>query len=190
MSRLMPAALIALSLFAGSRAAAQQSPRWFGQATFGPASRTTGNPTGGFHVEGRGGLLLTPHLGLVAGLSLARFSDETAVAGIYCPQLTSCPGSLFRVRGLSVAGLTVGLQPRLRAGPLEFALTGGAGGYWLYRRGSSLPALSTGVQGGLSLGLPVGERFRVLLEGNATHLFSHGAGEANTRRLGIGVGFN
>lgn len=190
MSRLMPAALIALSLFAGSRAAAQQSPRWFGQFTLGPASRTSPGPTGGFHIDGRGGMLLTPHLGLVAGISVARFSDEAAVIALVCPRNSPCLPARFQIRGLSVAGLTVGLQPRLRAGPLEFALTGGAGGYWLYRRGSSLPALSTGVQGGLSLGLPVGERFRVLLEGNATHLFSHGAGEANTRRLGIGVGFN
>lgn len=190
MPRLTPAVVAVLCILQAGSAAAQESPRWFGQVTFGPASRTAAGPTGGFHVDGRGGILLTPHLGLVAGLSVARFSDETAVISILCPQNSPCLPSLFQIRGLSIAGLSVGLQPRLHAGPLEFAVTGTAGGYWLFHRGSQLPALSPGVQGAVSLGLPIVSRLRILLEGNATHMLRPGASEANTRRLGIGVGFN
>ncbi len=190
MPRLTPAAVAALCILQAGSAAAQESPRWFGQVTFGPASRTASGPNGGFHIDSRGGILVTRHLGLVAGLSVARFSDETAVVSYLCPQNSPCLPARFQDRGLGVAGLSVGLQPRVKAGPLEFAFTGTAGGYWLYHRDSGLPALTTGIEGGVSLGLPIASRFRVLLEGTATHMLRHSAGDASTRRLGIGIGFH
>ena len=184
----------AFILLAAPPALAQQAPRYSGQAILGMAVRPVpaqvAAATDGFQVLARGGLRLRPFLHLVTEFSLATFADEPRIVPILCPAPGPCPSALHTIPGLGVAGLALGLQPRIEAGPLEVFATATAGGYWLYHHVSGLPAAAPGARVTFGLGLPVGARVHILLEGSALQLLRQGLHEAETRHLGIGVALN
>lgn len=189
MSRLSWPAIATAWLLVGSPASAQQAPGVIGQALISTATRTaTDQPsaaTRGVRAMVRVGLLARSNFGLVGQLSLATFPDKRTPA--VCPIGLPCLPALQQIPGLGVAGLTVGLQPRLHAGPVELLLTASGGGYWLYHHRADAPTTSPGVDGALAVALPITSRLRILLEGGATRLLLRRAGEANTRHVGLGL---
>ena len=65
-----------------------------------------------------------------------------------------------------------------------------AGGYALYRRPDGVPGLAAGFDLGLGLGLPIGTRERILLEGRWVHLLGEAGEVGSGRRLNIGIALN
>jgi hypothetical protein len=168
----------------------QTGPHVGAEALLGVARRnpnTLNLPTDGIQGLVRVGYAVTPYLRVVGGASLTRFADQDLIVASLCPSGMTCAKGFGMIPGLGLAGLSVGLQPVLPVGPLQLRVTGLGGGYWLYHHGAALPGAATGVEGAVSLGLPIGERLRVLLEGRVVHLFGTAAAAGNSRHLGIGV---
>jgi hypothetical protein len=126
----------------------------------------------------------------VAEASVTRYGNETLIFPALCPVGQVCLDQPGQARGLAMAGLAAGLQPRLRLGLLELQITTTVGGYWLFYRATPVAAVAPGARATLGLALPIGERTRVLLEAGALYLTARGARDGNTRHLGIGVSFN
>jgi len=162
------------------------------EAVFGVARRSPDDVRGateGFQLLLRAGLRLNPYLRVVGAGSLTTFPDEPGVVPL-CPSPGNGCGTDFRVPGLGLAGLAVGLQPSLPVGPLQVRLTALGGGYWLYHHGLGLPGLAPGFEGALSLALPVGQRIHVLLEGRLLRLRGDAEAAGKTRNLGAGIAIN
>jgi hypothetical protein len=123
----------------------------------------------------------------VAEASVTRYGNETFILPARCQVCLDQPG---QARGLAMAGLAAGLQPRLSLGLLELQITTTVGGYWLFYRATPVAAVAPGARVTLGLGLPIGEHTRVLLETGALYLTAPGARDGDTRHLGIGVSFN
>jgi hypothetical protein len=189
MLRFSHAAIATAWLLVGSGVSAQQSPRFIGQAVLSTATRTVTDQltaaTRGVQVMARGGLLVRPNLGLVGQATLATFPDQRTLG--VCPVGIACLPALSQVPGLGVAGLAVGLQPRLHAGPIALLLTASAGGYWLYHHRPDMPATAPGVGGAVAAGMPITSRVHILLEASVTHLLRQGVSDANTRHVGLGL---
>ena len=193
MSRVVLVSLTACLLLLSRAAAAQASHPHFMQVAFGPALRTAGPVSAagsqGISVVARGGLHLLPHLGLVTEVSVARFTAPPLTLALLCPLGVMCRRQI-QPPGLGLLGVTAGLQPHVQAGPVALRLTASVGGYWLYDRASSFAALTPGAQATVGLGLPIGGRLQVLVEGGAAQLWRAGLHEANTRHIHIGVALN
>jgi hypothetical protein len=88
---------------------------------------------------------------------------------------------------VSLAG---GIQPRVMMGPLQLRVTTTAGGYWMYRRASDLPALAPGLRAGLGLGLPSGMHSYIVLQASVLRLIGSTVHDANSRQLGLSFAVN
>jgi hypothetical protein len=174
---------------------AQQAPRFSGQAILGLAHRTPANfstaETDGFQALARVGYGLLPHMQLIGEVSLARYGGQRLISpSILCPVGTACLPSLQDSPGLALAGFSVGLQPHVEVGTLRLMVGATAGGYWLYHHDTGMPGAAPGVRGTLGLGLPIGGRLHILLEGSALRLLGSGVSQANSHNFGIGVAVN
>lgn len=147
-------------------------------------------PEDGLHAALRLGYPVAPRLRLLTSIGWTRFEDQDLVVPVLCPAPPAiCNAGSARIPGLGMANLGVGLQPVLSLGGLELRPSALIGGYWLYHRGTDLPATAAGTDAGLALALPLGERARILLEGRWVHLFGSAGAVGSSRRLGIGAGF-
>jgi hypothetical protein len=62
-----------------------------------------------------------------------------------------------------------------------------AGGYTLYHHPGGVPELALGFDLGLGLGLPIGARERILLEGRWVHILGNAGDVGSGRRLNVGI---
>jgi len=171
----------------------QSSDRVGAEATIGVAYRSENSlllPTDGIQAAIRATLAVHSHLRLVGAASWARFADQDRNTPSYCPLAAACAAAPAQYPGLGVVSLGAGLQPIVPLGPLQLRVTGLAGGYWLYHHPVGLAGLAPGIEGGLSLALPVGSHMHVLLQGRVVHLFGTAGSAGNSRHLGVGIAFN
>jgi hypothetical protein len=142
----------------------------------------------GFHATLRAGSPIASHLRLLAAVGWTTFPDQDRIVPVLCPAPpAACSGGAQTIPGLGMVSLNLGLQPVVPVGGLDLRPSALVGGYWLYHRAAPLPATAVGTDAGLALGLPVGPRLRILLEGRWVHLFGRGDPAGTSRRVGVGV---
>ncbi len=145
----------------------------------------------GFHAALRVGLTRGRTVRLLAGVNWTRMPDEDLIRPVFCPQPGNpCPAVQNTIPGLGMVGATLGLETVFRTTGLEFRPSLMVGGYSLYHRADNVPALSLGVELGAGLGLPIGTRERILLEGRWLRLPGRAGDAANGRRVNLGIAFH
>lgn len=181
---------VLLAVIWPSMVAAQNTGPTF-EAVVGLAHRsptTQDLPLDGFQAAARVGYPLVKHLRLLAALTWTTYSDHDGFAAILCPQPTpGCGTGQASIPGLGMAAATIGLEPVLPLGGLEVRPSGMVGGFWLYHHASGLPDQAFGFDAGLALGLPIGARERILLEGRWVRLRGTAGSAGNSQRLNAGL---
>jgi hypothetical protein len=191
-----PVTLFALGLVGllASEAVEAQSPRRLGfQASVGLALRDLPTPSfaagEGAHGVGRVLIPLRSHFRVVSEVSLTRFPTRHVALPVPgpCPNGTLCPLQVTTAPGLHITSLSIGLQRRFTAAPMDLELSALAGGSWFSRRAPGADRAAVSLGGAVSLLFPGSQHVRPLLEARALRLLTTASNPRWVGGVALGV---